>query len=32
MDVMITRGAGLDVHKASVLATVRVPAPAVGRK
>ena len=31
MEVMITRAAGLDVHKASVVATVRVPAPAGGR-
>ena len=31
MEVMITRGAGLDVHKASVVATVRVPAPDGGR-
>lgn len=31
MDVMITRGAGLDVHKATVVATVRVPAADGGR-
>ena len=31
MEVMIARGAGLDVHKASVVATVRVPAPDGGR-
>ena len=27
MDLVITRGAGLDVHKATVVATVRVPGP-----
>jgi transposase len=27
MEVVITRGAGLDVHKATVVATVRVPGP-----
>ena len=32
MEVVIARGAGLDVHKASVVATVRVPAPEGGRR
>jgi transposase len=31
MDVLITHGAGLDVHKATVVATVRVPATGGGR-
>lgn len=31
MDLVITRGAGLDVHKATVVATVRVPGP-TGRR
>lgn len=32
MDIVITRGAGLDVHKATVVATVRVPGPDGGRQ
>lgn len=32
MDVVITRCAGLDVHKATVVATVRVPREAGGRR
>jgi len=32
MDVMITRCAGLDVHKATVVATVRVPTDGGGRR
>jgi transposase len=32
MEVVITRGAGLDVHKATVVATVRVPGPDGGRQ
>jgi transposase len=32
MDVVITRCAGLDVHKATVVATVRVPADSGGRR
>ena len=32
MEVMITHGAGLDVHKASVVATVRVPGESGGRR
>jgi transposase len=32
MDVMIERAAGLDVHQATVVATVRVPAPEGGRQ
>src|SRR5262245_34231130 len=32
MDVVITRGAGLDVHKATVVATVRVPTDGGGRR
>ena len=32
MDIVITRCAGLDVHKATVVATVRVPGPDGGRQ
>jgi transposase len=32
MDTIITHGAGLDVHKATVVATVRVPRPDGGRQ
>ena len=31
MDVLIERCAGLDVHQATVVATVRVPGPTGGR-
>jgi hypothetical protein len=32
MDVLITRGAGLDVHQAMVVATIRVPDDEGGRR